>query len=134
MSLREITKNRCSFPSDDALQKLFFQGLRNISKKWTLPIRDWKAVLTRFTIKFDDQMNSLSPKPRLHRTPDTLGQPRHMKPASSTAPATYGLYVPSATVTVERLHPQASNYRSGKSVQTNGTCSLCFAQNAEQTM
>ena len=59
MSLRKITKNRGSFPSDDALLKLFFLALRNISKKWTMPIRDWKAALTRFTIQFEDRMNSL---------------------------------------------------------------------------
>jgi putative transposase len=59
MSLRKITKNRGSFPSDEALMKLFFLALRNISKKWTMPIRDWKAALTRFTIQFDDRMNSI---------------------------------------------------------------------------
>jgi putative transposase len=59
MSLRKITKNRGSFPSDEALLKLFFLALRNISKKWTMPIRDWKAALTRFTIQFEDRMNSL---------------------------------------------------------------------------
>jgi len=50
MSLRKLTKNRGLFPSDEALVTLFFLALRNISKKWTLPIRDWKAALTRFTI------------------------------------------------------------------------------------
>jgi putative transposase len=56
MSLRKITKNRGSFPSDDALIKLFYLALRNISQKWTMPIRDWKAALTRFTIQFEDRM------------------------------------------------------------------------------
>lgn len=56
MSLRKITKNRGSFPSDEALIKLFYLALRNINKKWTLPIRDWKAALTRFTIQFEDRM------------------------------------------------------------------------------
>ncbi len=50
MGLRKLTKNRGSFPSDEALLKLFYLALRNISKKWTMPIRDWKAALTRFTI------------------------------------------------------------------------------------
>ena len=59
MSLRKITKNRGSFPSDDALVKLFYLALNNISKKWTMPIRDWKAALTRFTIEFEERM----PKP-----------------------------------------------------------------------
>jgi putative transposase len=56
MSLRKITKNRGSFPSDDALLKLFYLALNNISKKWTMPIRDWKAALTRFTIQFEQRM------------------------------------------------------------------------------
>ncbi|MFA5242722.1 MAG: IS256 family transposase, partial [Sulfuricella sp.] len=56
MSLRKITKNRGSFPSDEALLKLFYLALQNISQKWTMPIRDWKAALNRFTIQFDDRM------------------------------------------------------------------------------
>lgn len=56
MSLRKVTKNRGSFPSDDAVVKLFFLALRNIAKKWTMPIRDWKAALNRFTILFEDRM------------------------------------------------------------------------------
>ncbi|MBV8048357.1 MAG: IS256 family transposase [Paludibacterium sp.] len=57
MSLRKLTKNRGSFPSDEALLKLFFLALRNISKKWTLPIRDWKAALIRFTIQFGERIS-----------------------------------------------------------------------------
>ena len=56
MSLRKITKNRGSFPNDDALLKLFYLALANISKKWTMPLRDWKAALTRFTIQFEERM------------------------------------------------------------------------------
>jgi putative transposase len=56
MGLRKITKNRGSFPSDEALLKLFYLALRNISAKWTMPIRDWKAALNRFTIQFEDRM------------------------------------------------------------------------------
>lgn len=57
MSLRKITKNRGSFPSDEALLKLFYLALNNISKKWTMPIRDWKSALNRFTIQFEDRMS-----------------------------------------------------------------------------
>ena len=56
MGLRKITKNRGAFPNDEALLKLFYLALRNISKKWTMPIRDWKAALNRFTIQFTDRM------------------------------------------------------------------------------
>lgn len=56
MSLRKITKNRGAFPSDEAPLKLFYLALRNIAKKWTMPVRDWKAALNRFTIQFDERM------------------------------------------------------------------------------
>ena len=59
MSLRKLTKNRGSFPSDEALTKLFYLALRNISQKWTMPIRDWKAALTRFTIQFEERLPQL---------------------------------------------------------------------------
>lgn len=59
MSLRKITKNRGSFPSDEALLKLFYLALRNINRKWTMPIRDWKAALSHFTIQFEDRMVNL---------------------------------------------------------------------------
>ena len=57
MGLRKLSKNRGSFPSDEALTKLFYLALRNISQKWTMPIRDWKAALTRFTIQFGDRIS-----------------------------------------------------------------------------
>jgi putative transposase len=59
MSLRKITKNRGSFPSDEALLKLFYLALRNISQKWTMPLRDWKSALNRFTIQFEERIPQL---------------------------------------------------------------------------
>jgi transposase-like protein len=56
MSLRKVIKTRSSFPTDEAATKLFYLALRNISKKWTMPIRDWKAALNRFTIQFEDRL------------------------------------------------------------------------------
>jgi transposase-like protein len=46
MSLRKVTKSRCSFQSDEALLKLFYLALNNINKKWMLPLRAWKAAVT----------------------------------------------------------------------------------------
>ncbi|MCE7528275.1 IS256 family transposase [Polynucleobacter sp. IMCC 30228] len=56
MSLRKITKNRGSFPSDEALMKLFYLALRNISQKWSMPIRDWKGALNQFSIKYEERI------------------------------------------------------------------------------
>ena len=56
MSLHKIIKNRSSFPTDEAASKLLYLALNNISRKWTMPIHDWKAALNRFTIQFEDRM------------------------------------------------------------------------------
>ena len=56
MSLRKVTKNRGSFPNDESLIKLFYLALRNISQKWKMPIRDWKAALNRFSIEFEERV------------------------------------------------------------------------------
>lgn len=37
MSLRKLTKNRSSFPSDEALMKLFYLALKNISQNRPCP-------------------------------------------------------------------------------------------------
>jgi len=59
MSLRKVIKTRSSFPTDEAATRLFYLALRNISKKWTMPIRDWKAALNRFTIQFEERMTQI---------------------------------------------------------------------------
>ena len=56
MSLRKVTKNRGSFPNDEAMTKLLYLAMKNLSKKWTLPIRDWKSAMNQFTILFEGRM------------------------------------------------------------------------------
>ena len=56
VSLRKVIKTRSSFPTDEAVSKLFYLALNNISKKWTMPIRDWKVALNRFAIQFEDRV------------------------------------------------------------------------------
>ena len=38
---KKYTKNKLSFPNDDALKKAVFLALGEIEKKWTMPVRDW---------------------------------------------------------------------------------------------
>lgn len=54
-SLRKVLKNKGSFPDDEAVLKLLYLALRNIAKKWTMPIPNWKAALSRFAIEFPDR-------------------------------------------------------------------------------
>lgn len=56
MSLRKVTKNPGSFPNDEAMFKLLYLALRNIAKRWTMPIKNWKSALNQFCIMFDDRM------------------------------------------------------------------------------
>ncbi len=56
MSLRKSIRNRGSFPKDEAGLKLIYQALENISEKWTMPIREWKAALNRFAIVFGERL------------------------------------------------------------------------------
>jgi putative transposase len=56
MSLRKVTKNRGSFPNDDAMFKLLYLALKNIAKKWTMPIKHWKSALNQFSIIFEGRM------------------------------------------------------------------------------
>lgn len=55
-SMRKVLKNRGAFPNDDSIMKVLFMGLNNIAKKWTRPIRDWKAALNQFVIMFGDRV------------------------------------------------------------------------------
>jgi len=53
MTLRKVLRNHRSFPTDESAMKVIFLAINNISKKWTMPIRDWKSALNRFAIEFE---------------------------------------------------------------------------------
>ncbi len=55
-SLRKVTKTRNSFPSDEAAIKLLYMGLKNIMKKWTMPIRNWSLAIHQFSIRFEGRI------------------------------------------------------------------------------
>jgi len=56
MSLRKIIKTRGHFPGDDAALKLLYLALRNASKRWKMPIRNWRQALNQFAILFGDRL------------------------------------------------------------------------------
>lgn len=58
MSLRKVTKARGSFPNDEAVSKLLYLALRNIAKKWTMAVHDWKAALNRFAILYESRLRA----------------------------------------------------------------------------
>ena len=54
-SLRKVIKTKGAFPNDASILKIFYLALANISKKWTMPIRTWKAALSQFAVRFEDR-------------------------------------------------------------------------------
>lgn len=55
-SLRKISKNRALFPNDESVFKLFYLAIKNISKKWTMPIQNWIDTINQFSIFFEDRV------------------------------------------------------------------------------
>ncbi len=55
-SLRKVTKNRGAFPNDEAAIKLLYMALRNVMKKWTMPIRNWGTAVNQMSIIFGDRI------------------------------------------------------------------------------
>lgn len=56
MTLRKILKIRGGFPNDEAAMKLIYLGLRNISRKWSMPIREWGQAMNQFSIMYGDRI------------------------------------------------------------------------------
>ena len=54
--IRKAVKKRKLFPSDDSVKKVVYLAIQQASKKWTMPIRNWKAALNRFIIEFEDRL------------------------------------------------------------------------------
>jgi len=55
MTLRKVLKNHRAFPTDESALKVVYLAIQNISKKWTMPIRDWRPALNQFAIAYEDR-------------------------------------------------------------------------------
>jgi len=55
MTLRKVTKNRGSFPSEESAIKLLYLALQNVAKKWHT-VQGWKEALRQFTIRWGDRI------------------------------------------------------------------------------
>ena len=55
--IRKYTKNKLSFPTDEAVLKSTFLALNEATKKWTMPIRDWGMIHNQFLLIFDERIS-----------------------------------------------------------------------------
>jgi transposase-like protein len=54
--IRKYTKNKLSFPTDEAVMKASYLAVREATKKWSQPIKNWGVILNQFLIIFDDRL------------------------------------------------------------------------------
>ena len=55
MTLRKVTKNRGSFPTQEAAMKLLYLALQNVSRKWHT-IQGWREALRQFAIRWPERI------------------------------------------------------------------------------
>ena len=60
MTLRKVIKNRPMFPSDEAVFKILYLALKNIGKRWTMPIHNWSGAMNQFAILFESRLPNSS--------------------------------------------------------------------------
>lgn len=53
--IRKYTKTKMSFPDDASVLKSVFLALREITRKWTMPIRNWNLVVNQFINIFGER-------------------------------------------------------------------------------
>jgi putative transposase len=52
---RKVTKAKSLFPNDDSLKKMLYLAYRDLSKKWTVPVRNWAFVASQLSIIFNER-------------------------------------------------------------------------------
>lgn len=53
---RKVTKTTSIFPHNESLLKLLWLAQRDITKKWTMPARNWGQILGQFSVLFPDKI------------------------------------------------------------------------------
>lgn len=54
--LRKVTKNKAVFPTDESLVKMLFLAIRDVSKKWTMPLHGWKTIISHLSVTYGDRL------------------------------------------------------------------------------
>jgi putative transposase len=58
--IRKFTRNRKQYPNAESALKLVYLAIHEASKRWTLPIKGWKAALNHFAIVFEDRLPQIA--------------------------------------------------------------------------
>ena len=55
--IRQAIKKRKVFPTDDSVRKVIYLAIQSASKKWSMPIQNWRLAMSRFIIEFGDRLS-----------------------------------------------------------------------------
>jgi putative transposase len=58
--IRKFTRNRKQYPNEESALKLVYLAIHEASKKWTMPIRNWREALNHFAIIFENRLPALA--------------------------------------------------------------------------
>ncbi|MBN3253741.1 IS256 family transposase [Pectobacterium brasiliense] len=56
--IRQAIKKRKVFPTDDSVRKVIYLAIQSASKKWSMPIQNWRLAMSRFIIEFGDRLSA----------------------------------------------------------------------------
>jgi transposase-like protein len=56
--LRKVTKTKGAFTSEDALKKLLFVAIQNITEDWSKSIMAWNSIYLQLEIHFKDRIHA----------------------------------------------------------------------------
>jgi len=51
--IRKVIKTKSQFPTDESVEKILYLIYNNVSRKWTMPIKNWAIVRNQLAIKFE---------------------------------------------------------------------------------
>jgi len=55
--LKKVSKTRSIFPNEDAILKLLYLAVQDISKRWTVRIKNWGPIYAQLSIFFEERLN-----------------------------------------------------------------------------
>ncbi|KHS87002.1 transposase [Pectobacterium brasiliense] len=50
-------KKRNVFPTDESARKVVWLVIQSASKKWTMPLQNWRLAMSRFIIELGDRLD-----------------------------------------------------------------------------
>jgi transposase-like protein len=54
---RKLTKTKGAFPNENSLLKLLYLGIKNASRKWTMPVWNWSLTISQLAIFFEGRLD-----------------------------------------------------------------------------